>query len=174
MTNWCADKRVTHVEPLPATALLSYVPALRRYAFMLCGNRETADDLVQECLLRAIEHLDRFEPGTNARAWLMAILRNFYFNAHVRKKRERLWASTEEERAFERSVPASQTDSVALHDLGRALALLPLEQREALLLVAVQELSYEETAAVIGVPIGTIRSRLNRARTKLLSLSGEG
>ena len=172
MTETCADERTTPAEAPSAAALLAHVPALRRHAYLLCGSRDTADDLVQECLARAIQHLDRFTPGTNLYAWLVKILRNFYFNAYVRKKRERTWASAEQERACEQSVPESQTASVAVHDLWRALTLLPPDQRETLLLVSVEVLSYEETAALMSVPIGTVRSRLNRARAKLLPLFG--
>jgi RNA polymerase sigma-70 factor, ECF subfamily len=162
------------LEELSPAALTTYIPALRRYALVLAGDRDLADDLVQETLSRAIEHLDRFTPGSNLRAWLRTILRNFYFNAYARRAgRIRSWRSDEEEIASGPSTEASQPHSVALTELWQALCALPLEQREVILLVGVEELSYEEAAAVLQVPIGTIRSRLSRARGKLLHLSGE-
>ena len=161
-------------EDLSPADLVNYIPALRRYALMLAGNRDLADDLVQETLSRAIEHLDRFTPGSNLRAWLMTILRNFYFNAHARKAgRIRSWQSDEEEIAYTPSTEAPQTHAVALADLWQALCALPPEQREAVLLVGMEELPYEEATAVLQVPVGAVRSRLSRARAKLLSLSGE-
>ena len=167
------EERTVEPEGACPADLLAYIPALRRYATMLAGNRTAADDIVQEALTRAIEHLDRFKPGTNLRAWLIAIVRNFYLNAYARRRRERAWSSAEEELALTPSIMASQADRVALNELWSALDSLPAEQREVILLVAVEGLSYEEAAAVMRVPIGTIRSRLNRARAKLLCLSGE-
>ena len=156
-------------------ALLEHIPALRRYALFLCQDRDRADDLVQECLTRAIANLEKFQEGTNLRAWLLAILRNFYFNNDVRRAgRERQWASEEEERANHPiSVPA-QTDAVALLELEQAMIRLPDEQREVVLLVGAEGMSYEEAAQLLALPIGTVRSRLSRARQRLLSLMGEG
>ena len=114
-------------------------------------------------------------PVRNLRAWLITILRNFYLNSHARRQgRVRLWVSGEEEHVLTPALAPPQPDVVALQELWRALAALPDPQREALLLVSVEGLSYEEAADVLEVPIGTVRSRISRARSKLLSLSGEG
>ena len=155
-------------------ALVEHIPALRRYALFLCQDRDRADDLVQECLTRAIANLARFQHGTNLRAWLLAILRNYYFNNDIRRAgRERQWASDEEERAHHPVSVPSQTDAIALLELEQAMMNLPEEQREVLLLVGAEGMSYEEAAQLLALPIGTIRSRLSRARQRLLVLMGE-
>ena len=156
-------------------AVLDHIPALRRYALFLCQDRDRADDLVQECLTRAIANIARFQAGTNLRAWLLAILRNYYFNNDIRRGgRERQWASEEEERAHQPVSVPSQTDTIALLELEQAMLALPEEQREVLLLVGAEGMSYEEAAELLSLPIGTIRSRLSRARQRLLVLMGEG
>ena len=156
-------------------ALIEHIPALRRYALFLSQDRDRADDLVQECLTRAIANLDRFQHGTNLRAWLLAILRNYYFNNDIRRGgRERQWASEEEERAHHPVSLASQTDAIALHELEQALLALPEEQREVLLLVGAEGMSYEEVAARQHVTVGTIKSRVNRARHHLADILGLG
>lgn len=155
--------------------LLDHIPALRRYALFLSQDRDRADDLVQECLTRAIANFNRFEQGTNLRAWLIAILRNYYFNNDVRRSgRERQWASDDEERAHHPVTVPSQTDAIALRELEKAMMALPEEQREVLVLVGAEGMSYEEAAELLSLPIGTVRSRLSRARQRLLSLMGEG
>ena len=159
-------------EPPP---LVEHIPALRRYALFLSQDRDRADDLVQECLTRAIANISRFQSGTNLRAWLLAILRNYYFNNDIRRAgRERQWASDDEERAHHPVSIASQTDAIALRELERAMMALPEEQREVLILVGAEGMSYEEAAQLLSLPIGTIRSRLSRARQRLLALMGEG
>ncbi len=164
---------VTEADEPPA--LVEHIPALRRYALFLCQDKERADDLVQECLTRAIANLGRYRPGTNLRAWLLAILRNFYLNSDVRRtRRERPFASDEEEQALMPISAANQADAVALRELGQAMMVLPEEQRETLLLIGVEGMCYEEAAALTGVPVGTIRSRLSRARQRLLAEMGEG
>ena len=151
-------------------AIAGLIPQLRRYAVGLCRDRDRADDLVQECLLRAIDHLDSFTPGTNLRAWLFTILRHAFLNTARHGERERGWASDEEERAYEPIIDAGQPHGVALRELARRVAGLSTDQREVLLLVAVEGLSYEEAASVLRIPIGTVRSRVNRARQALLRM----
>lgn len=156
-------------------ALVDHIPALRRYALFLSQDRDRADDLVQECLTRAIANINRFQTGTNLRAWLLAILRNYYFNNDIRRAgRERQWASEDEERAHHPVSGPSQTDAIALKELECAMLELPEEQREVLLLVGAEGMSYEEAAKLLNLPIGTVRSRLSRARQRLLVLMGEG
>lgn len=150
--------------------LLACVPGLRRYATVLAGG-DIADDLVKECLTRAIANLSQFEPGTNLRAWLSVILRNYYLNEYVRPSgRIRLWRSDEEEAVGAPVAPASQLGTVALNELWQALMSLPDEQREALLLVGVEGLKYEEAAEILDIPVGTVRSRISRARARLLRM----
>ena len=145
-------------------SLTEQIPHLRRYAMVLCRHRDQADDLVQEALLRAIDHLDQFRVGTNLRAWLFTILRNAHLNNCRRNQRYGVTSIDERPAAFEQPSPSAQADVVALKQLERCLLNIPAEQREALLLVVVEGMTYEEAAEVMEVPIGTIRSRVSRAR----------
>lgn len=151
-------------------SLTEQIPHLRRYAMVLCRHRDQADDLVQEALLRAIDHLDQFRVGTNLRAWLFTILRNAHLNNCRRNQRYGVTSIDERPAAFEQPSPSAQADVVALKQLERCLLNIPAEQREALLLVVVEGMTYEEAAEVMEVPIGTIRSRVSRARRALLHL----
>jgi len=151
-------------------SLTEQIPHLRRYAMVLCRHRDQADDLVQEALLRAIDHLDQFRVGTNLRAWLFTILRNAHLNNCRRNQRYGVTSIDERPAAFEQPSPSAQADVVALKQLVRCLLNIPAEQREALLLVVVEGMTYEEAAEVMEVPIGTIRSRVSRARRALLHL----
>jgi RNA polymerase sigma-70 factor, ECF subfamily len=150
-------------------AMLAEIPKLRAFAYSLCGHN-FADDLVQETLVRAWHHLDRFQEGTNLRAWLFTILRNAYFSELRKKKRE--VDDADGKLAAARCVAPSQQNHLDVSDLHKALALLPPGQREAILLVAGAGLSYEEVANITKRPIGTIKSRAHRARTKLAQLLG--
>jgi RNA polymerase sigma-70 factor (ECF subfamily) len=150
---------------------VALIPALRAFAWSLCHNAADADDLVQEALTKAWAHRDRFEPGTNLRAWLFTILRNTYYTSLVRKRRE---VSDESGKyAATLSSPASQDWSMALQNLQTNLQRLPAEHREALILVGAVGMTYEEAAEVCGCALGTIKSRVNRARAKLLKLLDE-
>lgn len=145
---------------------------LRRYARALTGDPAWADDLVQDTAERALARAGAFREGTNLRAWLFTIARNLYID-QFRARRE---IAVEDETAPWRTMetPHREVDGLVLRDVQRALYHLPLEQREVLLLVGVEELSYHEAASVLGVPIGTIMSRLSRAREHLrLLLGGE-
>ena len=148
--------------------VVAQIPSLRAFAWSLCHNRSDADDLVQDTLVKAWTHRDKFEPGTNLRAWLFTILRNTYYTAVVKRRRE--VADEDGRHAAARSEAPSQDWSMAVHALRAALAKLPDEHREALVLVGAAGLSYEEAAVVCGCALGTIKSRVNRARARLLRL----
>lgn len=167
-----ADHEATDHASLVAS-MTEQLPHLRRYAMVLCRHRDQADDLVQEALLRAIDHLHQFRPGTNLRAWLFTILRNAHLNNCRRNQRYGVTSIDERPGAFEQPAPSAQADVVALKELERCMLAIPDEQREALLLVVVEGMTYEEAAEVMVVPIGTIRSRVSRARRALLHLFAE-
>ena len=142
------------------------IPRLRRYARYLRREADHADDLVQECLVRAIAKFDTWEPGTNLRAWLFVILRNCHINEIRREQRT---DPIDDAPADEPSLvtPGNQEASVALSEVRRAYLGLSEQHREVLLLVAIEGLQYEEAAAILDVPLGTVRSRLSRARQAL-------
>jgi RNA polymerase sigma-70 factor (ECF subfamily) len=148
--------------------LVREMPNLRAFAVSLCGSFHLADDLVQETLVKAWSNEARFEAGTNLRAWLFTILRNVYYS-HGRRLGAEV-QDTEGAHAARLAVKADQESRLELQDFRRALAQLPDDQREALILVGASGLSYEEAAAVCGSAVGTIKSRVNRARAKLAEL----
>ena len=145
--------------------LVAAIPNMRAFAISLCGNRDRADDLVQEALVKAWNHLDSFEAGTNLKAWLFTILRNAYFSELRKTKRE--IADSDGQLAAKLSVPAEQQGHLDLLDLNRALSKLPVDQREALILVGAEGFSYEDAAKISGCAVGTVKSRVNRARARL-------
>jgi RNA polymerase sigma-70 factor, ECF subfamily len=151
-------------------ALVALVPNLRAFASSLCGNHERADDLVQETLLKAWGHLDKFQEGTNLRAWLFTILRNSYFSELRRHRRE--IGDADGKMAASLSVAPAQLAHLDMQDLRKALDLLPADQREALVLVGAAGMSYEEASAIAGCAVGTVKSRVNRARVKLATALG--
>jgi RNA polymerase sigma-70 factor (ECF subfamily) len=151
-------------------ALLALIPNLRAFAVSLSGDIERADDLVQETLLKAWDHLDSFQEGTNLRAWLFTILRNTYFSECRRRRRE--VEDRDGTKANDLAVHPGQQGHLDMQDFRRALNHLPPDQREALILVGAAGFSYEEAASVSGCAVGTIKSRVNRARTKLTELLG--
>ncbi|MFO1014118.1 MAG: sigma-70 family RNA polymerase sigma factor [Caulobacteraceae bacterium] len=148
--------------------VVGMIPALRAFAWSISRNGADADDLVQDTLIKAWTHRSKFEPGTNLRAWLFTILRNTYYTALTRRRRE----VRDEDGVHSKNLttPATQEWGVALHTLQVALDQLPSEHREALILVGAAGLSYEEAAEICGCALGTIKSRVNRARAKLLKL----
>ncbi|NNC58940.1 MAG: sigma-70 family RNA polymerase sigma factor [Erythrobacter sp.] len=148
------------------------VPHLRAFARGLCGRPDMADDLVQEALMKAWAAQDRFEPGTSMRAWTFVILRNAYLT-DMRRNRFR---GEYDEGVAERILtqPAGQEEPLHLSDMHRALLTLPPERREALLLVGAGGFSYEEAAEICGCAIGTIKSRVGRARSALNDMLDEG
>lgn len=152
------------------TQVLGLLPALRAFARSLTRNRTEADDLVQETLLKALSNIDKFDPGTNLRAWLFTILRNTYYTEIRKRRRENDGMATLAQQ--DSNMGPGQEWAVTLTSLKEALELLPADQREALVLVGAAGLSYEEAADVCGCALGTIKSRVNRARAKLLTLMG--
>lgn len=140
-----------------------HIASLRRYARALLRNRTDAEDLVQEALARAVARADTFKTGTNLRAWLFTILHNVHVN-QVRARAARPVEVPVEAVEARLVTPARQEERVEVRDMMRALDELPDEQRQVLLLVALESLKYEEVAATLGVPIGTVMSRLSRAR----------
>jgi RNA polymerase sigma-70 factor, ECF subfamily len=148
--------------------VVALIPALRAFAWSLSHNSADADDLVQDTLIKAWTHRAKFEPGTNLRAWLFTILRNTYYTAVVRRRRE---VSDENgKHAATLSAAPTQDWSVAMRSLQAALQRLPDEHREALILVGAVGLTYEEAAEICGCALGTIKSRVNRARARLLKI----
>ncbi len=146
--------------------IVELIPRLRRYARALAGDRARADDLVQDTLERAWNKLHLWRPGSDLRAWLFTVMHNVYVN-QVRASRDH---ATLDDEGAEMAVAAAQGSGLEIRDLERALALLPPEQREVLLLVALEDMSYAEVAGTLGIPIGTVMSRLSRAREKLRGL----
>jgi RNA polymerase sigma-70 factor, ECF subfamily len=152
--------------------LLDLIPFLRAFARSLCGNQETADDLAQETLVKAWQARSMFAPGTNLKAWLFTILRNQFYSDRRRAWRQAPWDQDAAERIPGSS--AEQSWAAELSDTGRALAQLSDEQREALILVGAGGFSYEDAAAICHCAVGTVKSRVARARKSLLSiLEGE-
>jgi RNA polymerase sigma-70 factor (ECF subfamily) len=152
--------------------LIKEIPNLRAFAASLSGSMQLADDLVQDTLLKAWGNSDKFEPGTSLRAWLFTILRNTYYSLY--RKRGREVQDSEGTYAERMATHGNQESHLDLADFRKALAKLPEEQREVLIMVGATGLSYEETAEICGVAIGTIKSRVNRARTKLAELLSIG
>jgi RNA polymerase sigma-70 factor (ECF subfamily) len=156
--------------PAAHALMLRSLPHLRAFAISLTGDLTRADDLVQETLLKALSNLNRFEPGTNMQAWLFTILRNS-FHTEFRKRRREV-EDTDGTIAAQVPVLPEQEGHVAMGNLRAALAKLSPAHREALVLIGAEGLSYEETARICGTNIGTIKSRVNRARTRLAELMG--
>ncbi|MFI4966785.1 MAG: sigma-70 family RNA polymerase sigma factor [Caulobacterales bacterium] len=148
--------------------VVGLIPALRAFAWSLSHNGSDADDLVQDTLIKAWTNREKFEPGTNLRAWLFTILRNTYYTTMLRRRRE--VRDETGEYAGTLKTPATQEWSVAMRSLQAALQKLPAEHREALILVGAAGLSYEEAAEICGCALGTIKSRVNRARARLLKI----
>jgi RNA polymerase sigma factor (sigma-70 family) len=149
-----------------AQRLVELIPRLRRYARALVGDRATADDLVQDTLERAWAKLHLYRRGTDLRAWLFTVMHN----VHVNRLRAARPTDALDDDLPELAQRAPQGDGLLVRDLDRAIAQLPAEQRAVLLLVTLEEMSYEEVAHALGVPIGTVMSRLSRAREKLRAM----
>jgi RNA polymerase sigma-70 factor (ECF subfamily) len=148
--------------------ILAAVPSLRAFAISLSGNADRADDLVQETLLRALANIDSFQPGSNLPAWLFTILRNL-FRSDYRKRRREV-EDAEGNYAKTLKTQPSQNAHLEFEEFRVALDKLPQDQREALILVGASGFSYEDAAAICGCAVGTIKSRVNRARSKLSAL----
>lgn len=150
--------------------LIEHLPRLRRYARALTGDANRADDLVQDTLERALAKLDLWQPGSDLRAWLFTLMHNLFVNQiRVRRPQE-----TVMEDALDEPVSGGQMEALAARDIHAALAQLPEEQRAVLLLVGLEQFGYAEAAQVLGVPTGTVMSRLSRARERMRQmLAGE-
>jgi RNA polymerase sigma-70 factor, ECF subfamily len=157
------------IEALKA-ALISAIPFLRALALALCGDRSRADDLVQETLEKAFASIGSFAEGGNLKAWLATILRNSYRTDYRKRRRET--PDPDGAIAARIAVPDSQTSHMELRDSMEALQQLSLDQREALMMVLAAGMSYEEAAEISGCPVGTLKSRVSRARDRLVELLG--
>jgi RNA polymerase sigma factor (sigma-70 family) len=149
-----------------AERLVELIPRMRRYARALSGDRAAADDLVQDTLERAWKKLHLYRPGTDLRAWLFTVMHN----VHVNKVRSARPTDALDDDMPELAQRAVQGDSLIVRDLDRCVALLPADQRAVLLLVTLEDMSYEEVARTLGIPMGTVMSRLSRAREKLRAM----
>jgi RNA polymerase sigma factor (sigma-70 family) len=156
---------------LPHPELVAAIPRLRRYARVLTGEATRADDLVQETLARAWEKRRLWTAGTDLRAWLFTIMHNLFVNQRALARRDAQNVSLDSEDeggpAWQIPVRATQQTRVELMETLREVARLPVDQRTVLVLAAVEEMRYEEIAAVLSIPVGTVMSRLSRAREKL-------
>src|SRR3978361_2193883 len=148
--------------------MLATIPSLRAFAFSLCGNADRADDLVQETLMKAWINQQSFTQGTSMSAWLFTILRNVFYSEY-RKRRREVEDAEGTMAARLVSVP-EQNGHMDLQDLRTALQKLPAEQREALILVGGSGFAYEEAAQICGCALGTLKSRVNRARTAIAAI----
>ncbi|MBN9669414.1 sigma-70 family RNA polymerase sigma factor [Roseibium aggregatum] len=148
--------------------LVASIPRLRAFARSISGNRDRADDLVQETLAKAIANKDKFTEGTNLTAWLITILRNQYYSAGRKLKRE--VADPDGELAATLESKPQQAGHLELKDFLSALQALPDDQREALILIGASGFSYEEAANILDVKVGTVKSRVSRARLRLEEL----
>jgi RNA polymerase sigma-70 factor (ECF subfamily) len=162
------DRSVTAITRSVRDDIVATIPNLRAFAISLSGNVDKADDLVQETLLRALAHIDSFEPGTNLPAWLFTILRNL-FRSEYRKRRREV-EDNEGRFAATLSTHAEQNSRIEFEEFRQALTKIHPDQREALILVAASGFSYEEAAKICGCAVGTIKSRVNRARVKLAEI----
>ena len=152
----------------PRDEIVEHLGSMRAFAMSLTRNRAAADDLVQDTIVKAWSNIDKFETGTNMRAWLFTILRNTFYS--LRRKRSREVEDIDGDMAAQLSTRPDHDGRLAMKDFEAAFEQLPDEQREALLLVGASGFSYEEAAEMCGCAIGTIKSRTNRARRRLAEL----
>ena len=163
-------------DTLPDPDLIAALPRLRRYARVLTGDLNRADDLVQDTLTRAWAKRELWQEGSDLRAWLFTIMHNVHINQFSLRQREFKEISLDADEgagAWEIPVRATQSDRVELAEIFVQISRLPDEQREVLLLAAVEEMRYQDIAKVLGVPIGTVMSRLSRARERLRRMTGD-
>jgi RNA polymerase sigma-70 factor (ECF subfamily) len=152
--------------------LVQHIPRLRRYARALTRDRNRADDLVQDTVERALAKFHLWRPGSDLRAWMFTIMHNVYVN-QVRADSASLLSALEDESA-QPAIRATQSDHLEVLDLQSALSKIPPDQLEVLLLIGLEQMTYEETAQVLEIPIGTVMSRLSRARDRLRLLLKSG
>lgn len=153
--------------------LAQEVPHLRRYARALCGRPDAADDLVQDCLERALRKRRLWRPDGRLRSWLLRMLYRLYLNARKRGALERRTLDRARERAAEQTPPSAVDERAECRDVIRALDDLPAEQRAAIVLVALEDVNYQEAAWILGIRVGTLRSRLSRGREALRHACGD-
>jgi RNA polymerase sigma-70 factor (ECF subfamily) len=151
----------------PDESLLTWVPRLRRYARALAGNRDDADDLVQDTLERAWARAALWRGVTDMRGWLFSIMHNLHVDG---VRRPRLATQAIDDDTPELATPPTQGERLAVLDLQAALDQLPIEQKEIVLLVALEDMAYADVAKTLGIPIGTVMSRLSRGRERLRAL----
>ena len=156
------------------TRIEACIPALRRYAAALLRNREDADDLVHDCLVRALAKLHTRRDDADVRAWLFAIMHNLFISQLRRNKIRQTAEPLDETHDSAVSMRPEQESGLHWRDMVRALNRLPVEQRAVVLLVSVEDLSYAEAASVLGIPIGTVMSRLARGRERLRQITEDG
>ncbi|WP_299564723.1 RNA polymerase sigma factor [uncultured Sulfitobacter sp.] len=154
----------------PRDELVEHLPAMRAFAISLTRNGSLADDMVQDTVVKAWTNIEKFQPGTNMRAWLFTILRNTYYSSRRKSNRE----VSDVDGVFTEGLAEKPAHDghLQMMDFREALAKLKVEQREALLLIGASGFSYEEAAEMCGVAVGTIKSRTNRARAQLAELMG--
>jgi RNA polymerase sigma-70 factor (ECF subfamily) len=157
-----------NVDPALRDQILAAIPSLRAFAISLSGNVDRADDLVQETILRALANIHSFQPGTNLPAWLFTILRNLFRSEYRKRRRE----VEDADGSFAQTLKSNpdQIGRIEFQEFRLALAELPADQREALILVGASGFSYEEAADICECAVGTIKSRVNRARSRLAKL----
>jgi RNA polymerase sigma-70 factor, ECF subfamily len=151
-----------------ADQLIAAIPGLRAFGVSLTAKADRADDLVQETMLKAWKHHDSFEPGTNMKAWLYTILRNEFYSQIRKRKRE--VEDADGVYASRVVVQGAQLSHLDMADMRTALAQLPDDQREAVILVGASGFSYQEASEICGVAVGTIKSRVSRARLRLTEI----
>jgi len=163
-------------DTLPNPELVAALPRLRRYARVLTGDAHRAEDLVQDTLMRAWDKRRLWRAGSDLRAWLFTIMHNVYVNQFSLRQRERAHASLDADdgpvAGWEIPMRATQSDRIEVDEVFAQIGRLPAEQREVLILAAVEELHYKEIAQRLGVPVGTVMSRLSRARERLKRING--
>lgn len=152
----------------PRDEIVEHLPSLRAFAVSLTRNGSQADDLVQDTIVKAWKNFDKFQQGTNLRAWLFTILRNTFYSAKRKSRRE--VADSDGLLAATLAEKPHHDGRLAMVDFEKAFATLPTEQREALILVGASGFSYEEAAETCSVAVGTIKSRVNRGRARLAEL----
>jgi len=168
--------QIPSTEALPHPELVAAIPRLRRYARVLTGDASRADDLVQDTLARAWEKRRLWRAGSDLRAWLFTIMHNVHINQLALARRDAANVSLDADpgnASWQLPVRGNQLDRIELQEIVQQIGRLSTEQREVLVLAAVEEMRYEEIAGVLSIPIGTVMSRLSRARDKLRRLMAE-
>ena len=153
-----------------AVEIAQNVPSLRRFARALCGDPSLADDLVQDTVERALNKSHLYDPSRPLKAWLFAILRNLHISELRRVGRGRIVKTVDEMAPAEQAIDGGQDSQVGVRSIAQALERLPEPNREVILLIALEDMSYRDCAEIIGVPVGTIMSRLSRGRAALRDL----